>query len=548
MNRKIEKIAELKIDIDNLDLEGLGVDIISFVNDPAIQVGWQWFNKEEFIEPQAGEDEGQFISRCMSELESEYPDQEQRLAVCYSYFEGDDQFLEENPCQDGWVAYGLKPKGGRMVPNCIPVEANQEFQSYTDYPEAVKDNAARGIRLNEAVNNKCATRVGKIRAQQLAQGEAISFETVKRMYSYLSRAAAYYKPEDTEACGTISYLLWGGEEALRWSERKIREQEEMTILKWAEEHGTVQDESYIEISLQQEFNTVGNIAKAIVGLDILGKLGIKQGEEGVRKYKYTGPAAERGFCKALMRLNKLYSPEDIQELERRLSLVNPGMGPGGRDRYNVFLYKGGVNCRHYWSQTLLFKPAGQQRVVMLNEGPAQGLAGKSNNRNEPSPGGHVGNNASLKFSIEGEERIVAGPIMIPNKFIIRRSQTGQPKYVYFSKETIKKMQEKWSQEMKWNQTDVNHDGQVVRKNTLLEQWVIEDPNRDKSNSYYGFYDLPRGTWFGVYRVNDDETWQKIKEGKLNGFSIEGNFVEQAKEVEPEQMMQDIINILDQIDE
>lgn len=96
-------------------------------------------------------------------------------------------------------------------------------ESYSDYPEAVKENAARGIRLNEEVNNKCATQVGKVRAQQLAKGEPISLETIKRMYSYLSRAKEYYNPDDTKACGTISYLLWGGPEALGWSERKLNQ-------------------------------------------------------------------------------------------------------------------------------------------------------------------------------------------------------------------------------------------------------------------------------------------------------------------------------------
>ena len=514
MNRKIEEIRELKIDIEDLEMDGLGVDVVSFVNQPAIEVGWQWFRKEEFVTPTAGEAESEFIGRCMSELEGEFPDQDQRLAVCYSYWE----------------------------------DEQMQFESYTDYPEAVKDNAARGIRLNEEQNNSCATQVGKVRAQQLAKGEAISFETVKRMYSYLSRAAEYYDPQDTEACGTISYLLWGGEEALRWAERTIRQQEELTILRWAEEHGTTQDDSYVEIDLGEGFNTVGNIAKAIVGLDILGKLGIKQGQEGVRKYKYTGPSAERGFCKALMSLNKLYSEQDMQELRNRLSRVNPGMGPGGRNSYSVFEYKGGVNCRHYWSQALLFKPEGSRRVVMLNEGPAQGNAGKSNNSDSPSPTGYVNNNASLKFSQEGEERIVAGPMMIPNKFIIRKSENGQPKYVYFSKETIKKIQERWSQQMKWHLTDINHDGNVTNENTLLEQWIIENPDKDKSQSHYGFYDLPRGTWFGVYRVNDEETWQQIKEGKLTGFSVEGSFIERAQEVEPTKMLKQIINILDQIDD
>lgn len=96
-----------------------------------------------------------------------------------------------------------------------------QFESYNDYPEAAKNNAARGIKLNDELNNKCATQVGKVRAQQIANGEPLSEETIKRTYSYLSRAKAYYNPNDTEACGTISYLLWGGEEMLGWCERKI---------------------------------------------------------------------------------------------------------------------------------------------------------------------------------------------------------------------------------------------------------------------------------------------------------------------------------------
>lgn len=97
------------------------------------------------------------------------------------------------------------------------------FESFADYPEAVSNNAKRGIELNEKVNNKCATQVGKVRAQQLANKEAISVETIKRMYSYLSRAEEYYDESDTEACGTISYLLWGGLAAKRWSESKLKE-------------------------------------------------------------------------------------------------------------------------------------------------------------------------------------------------------------------------------------------------------------------------------------------------------------------------------------
>ena len=98
-----------------------------------------------------------------------------------------------------------------------------EMESYTDYPSGVKNNAKRGLELNEKVNNKCATQVGKVRAQQLAQGKPVSVETIKRMFSYLSRAEEYYDEGNSEACGTISYLLWGGKAGLRWAGSKLRE-------------------------------------------------------------------------------------------------------------------------------------------------------------------------------------------------------------------------------------------------------------------------------------------------------------------------------------
>lgn len=104
-----------------------------------------------------------------------------------------------------------------------------DLESFTDYPDAVKNNAKRGIDLNAKVNNKCATQVGKVRAQQLAQGQAVSLQTVKRMYSFLSRAEEYYDESDTKACGTISYLLWGGKAGKRWSESKLKELGEIEL-------------------------------------------------------------------------------------------------------------------------------------------------------------------------------------------------------------------------------------------------------------------------------------------------------------------------------
>jgi hypothetical protein len=98
-----------------------------------------------------------------------------------------------------------------------------EMESYSDYPQAVSNNAKRGIELNEKNGNKCATSVGKIRAATLAAKRPVSVETITRMYSYLSRAETYYDEGNTEACGTISFLLWGGLAGKRWAESKLKE-------------------------------------------------------------------------------------------------------------------------------------------------------------------------------------------------------------------------------------------------------------------------------------------------------------------------------------
>ena len=103
------------------------------------------------------------------------------------------------------------------------------LETYNDYPNSVSNNAKKGIELNEKINNKCATQVGKIRATQLRDKKNISLETIKRMYSYLSRASEYYDENDNEACGTISYLLWGGKAALKWSESKLKELGEINL-------------------------------------------------------------------------------------------------------------------------------------------------------------------------------------------------------------------------------------------------------------------------------------------------------------------------------
>ena len=101
-------------------------------------------------------------------------------------------------------------------------------QTYSDYPEAVRNNAKRVLKyVDENGWGPCGTSVGKQRANQLANGEAISVDTIKRMFSYLSRHEVDLESSSSysDGCGLLMYDAWGGRAALTWSRNKLKELE-----------------------------------------------------------------------------------------------------------------------------------------------------------------------------------------------------------------------------------------------------------------------------------------------------------------------------------
>jgi hypothetical protein len=124
--------------------------------------------------------------------------------------------------------------------------------------------------------------------------------------------------------------------------------------------------------------------------------------------------------------------------------------------------------------------------------------------------------------------VITGPAMTPNVLIPRKGADGNIFHVYFSEETIEKIARKFLETKQLHNTDINHDDDVVQENTLLESWIVQDPDMDKSKTY-GF-EVPAGTWMVSYKINNQETWNKIKNGELNGFSIAGQFIEKASKI------------------
>jgi hypothetical protein len=114
----------------------------------------------------------------------------------------------------------------------------EEMESYSDYPDSVKNNAKAVLKwVEENGWGDCGTDVGKQRANQLANGEPISEETIQRMYSYLSRHKVDLESSKgyDDGCGKLMYDSWGGLSALSWAESKINsfEKEQMSRQKFA---------------------------------------------------------------------------------------------------------------------------------------------------------------------------------------------------------------------------------------------------------------------------------------------------------------------------
>jgi hypothetical protein len=98
---------------------------------------------------------------------------------------------------------------------------DEQFESYTDYPEQAKENAKIALRYAEENGwGDCGTDVGKQRANQLAKGEAISRDTIARMAAF-ERHRQNSDKELGDGCGRLMWLAWGGDAGVEWAQRKL---------------------------------------------------------------------------------------------------------------------------------------------------------------------------------------------------------------------------------------------------------------------------------------------------------------------------------------
>ncbi|AFM54667.1 portal protein [Nonlabens phage P12024S] len=82
------------------------------------------------------------------------------------------------------------------------------------------------------------------------------------------------------------------------------------------------------------------------------------------RYVYAGnKTGQRQFCKDMLAAKKVYRFEDIDAAKNKI--VQAGMGPNGADTYDVWLWKGGVNCKHFWERRVYLRK--NNKRISVNE-------------------------------------------------------------------------------------------------------------------------------------------------------------------------------------
>lgn len=137
------------------------------------------------------------------------------------------------------------------------------------------------------------------------------------------------------------------------------------------------------------------------------------------------------------------------------------------------------------------------------------------------------NKKEYKFkALDEDKKILIGALLVPNKMIYRKDGKEEY-YIHFTKDTVKKASELYLMRGNANNATYEHIKEVQGV-SLVESWIVEDKDKDKSNLYD--LDLPVGTWVGAVKVNNPKLWDMAKvDGTIRGFSIEGFFAERASQ-------------------
>ena len=441
---------------------------------------------EGFVTPSAGETEDEFIGRCIPVVRGEGYDEDQSIAICYSYWRE------------------------RMEINNY-MEELFDFMGYID-----------GLPVFSTPEE----------AEEVAEIAGCSGYHEHPMGEFLVyMPCSSHEPEMDEVLNE-AYEVWKKSKQKSWDDLDDKTQED--VLSYLE---SVAEEA----PNKEAFNTVKSIPGGRTQKQTIDSVSFMDTPTTKLRYRYDvipGKGSRlqsnsRDFCSELItrftNRNKVFRKEDINQMS--INGVNTGFGPGGVDQYDIFNYVGGNNCRHEW-RTVTYRLENGNWVdsTMKVVSPAERQETESSidvltGRTITELGIGVGF-SKQEFS---DKQILAGPLMVPNKLIYRFDLENGEYFVYFSEETIKKIAYKFMQKKYTDNTNIEHDmSEALNDVFVVESWIVDDPMRDKSLMYStDGQPYEKGTWFGMVKVKNKEVWDEyVKTGLVKGFSVEGFFVDE----------------------
>lgn len=119
-----------------------------------------------------------------------------------------------------------------LTPDLAPDPLRIDAEDATAPPQAVRDNAARAlkVRASKPPSERGMTSTGLARARDLANGRPVSLDTARRMVAYFERHEVDKQGEtwDEQGKGWQAWNGWGGDEGWRWAKRLVAAAERET--------------------------------------------------------------------------------------------------------------------------------------------------------------------------------------------------------------------------------------------------------------------------------------------------------------------------------
>jgi hypothetical protein len=129
--------------------------------------------------------------------------------------------------------------------------------------------------------------------------------------------------------------------------------------------------------------------------------------------------------------------------------------------------------------------------------------------------------SAMQFSIQdADRRIISGALMLADTPIYRNDEQMGEYYLTFSADEIYKGVQKFFRNNRQSALNIEHNQDTYQQGVTMFESFIVDRKRGIM-PMKGYEDVPDGSWFGSFKVDNEKVWNAVKEGTFKGFSIEG---------------------------